>query len=104
MNNKLEFKSWVLTNMGKNSNAGPSYIISLDWLSNRFYEKGKISKRSIYEIEDINLISKLYDEVKRIQRDKSSYIFNKDAPSYGMKGFYSASLKKYMEFLITKCL
>jgi len=102
MNNKEQFKSWVLTNMGANSNAGASYIISLDWLSNRFYETGKISKRSIYEIEDIDLISKLYDEVKRIQRDKSSYIFNKDAPSYGMKGFYSASLKKYMEFLVTK--
>ncbi len=102
MNNKEQFKSWVFTNMGKNSNAGSSYIISLDWLSNRLYEAGKISKRSIYEIEDINLISKLYDEVKGIQRDQSSYIFNKDAPSYGMKGFYSASLKKYMEFLNTE--
>ena len=102
MNNKKQFKSWVFTNMGKNSNAGSSYIISLDWLSKKLYEAGKISKRSIYEIEDINLISKLYDEVKGIQRDQSSYIFNKDAPSYGMKGFYSASLKKYMEFLNTK--
>ena len=102
MNNKKQFKSWVFTNMGENSNAGSSYIISLDWLSNKLYEAGKISKRSIYEIEDINLISKLYDEVKGIQRDQSSYIFNKDAPSYGMKGFYSASLKKYMEFLTTE--
>ena len=102
MNNKKQFKSWVFTNMGKNSNAGSSYIISLDWLSKKLYEAGKISKRSIYEIEDINLISKLYDEVKGIQRDQSSYIFNKDAPSYGMKGFYSASLKKYMEFLNTE--
>lgn len=102
MNNKSEFKSWVYSNMGKNSNAGSSYIISLNWLSKRFYEKGKLSTKSIYDNEDINLISKLYDEVKGIQRDQSSYIFNKDAPSYGMKGFYSASLKKYMEFLTTK--
>ena len=102
MNNKEQFRSWVLTNMGENSNAGSSYIISLDWLSNRFFETGKISKKFIFEIEDIDLISKLYDEVKGIQRDKSSYIFNKDAPSYGMNGFYSASLKKYMEFLTTE--
>ena len=80
MNNKEQFRSWVLTNMGENSNAGSSYIISLDWLSNRFFETGKISKKFIFEIEDIDLISKLYDEVKGIQRDKSSYIFNKDAP------------------------
>ncbi|MFN3996279.1 McrB family protein [Algoriphagus sp.] len=47
----------------------------------------------------MNLISELHTEVKKIQKDKSSYIYNKDAPSYGERYFYSASLAKYKEFL-----
>lgn len=102
MNNKEQFKSWVLSSMGKNSNAGPSYIISLDWLSKRFFEKGRIAKKSIFEIEDVNLIEELYSEVKKIQKDKSSYIYNTNAPSYGDKHYFSASLKKYKEFLLAE--
>lgn len=99
MNNKEEFKAWVLNNLSEKSGAGPSYITSIDWLSDRFNEKNKINKKSIFELDDINLISKLHSEVLKIQRDKDSYIFNKSAPSYGERYFYSASLSKYKEFL-----
>lgn len=102
MNNKEQFKSWVLNNLTEKSGAGPAYITSLEWLSDRFYEKGRISKRTIFEIEDIDLISKLHKEVKSLQRDKTSYIYNKSAPSYGERYFYSASLGKYKEFLLSK--
>lgn len=104
MNNKEEFKNWVLNNLTKKSGTVPAYISSLDWLSDRFYEKNKISKKSIFEIEDIDLISELHTEVKKIQRDRNSYIYNKDAPSYGEKYFYSASLGKYKEYLSFKNL
>lgn len=99
MNNKEEFKSWVLNNLTAKSGAGPAYITSIDWLSERFYEKSKINKKSIFEIEDIDVITKLHSEVKKIQRDKDSFIYNKIAPSYGQRYFYSASLSKYKEFL-----
>jgi 5-methylcytosine-specific restriction protein B len=99
MNYKEQFKSWVFNNLTEKSGAGSSYISSLDWLSDRFYEKNKISKKSIFEIEDIDLITELHSEVKRIQRDKNSFIYNKNAPSYGERYFYSASLSKYKEFL-----
>jgi 5-methylcytosine-specific restriction protein B len=102
MNNKAAFKKWVLNNMGENSNAGPSYMTSLDWLSERFNENGKINRKSIFEIEQIDLIKKLHSEVKQIQRDKSSYIYNNNAPSYGNNFYYSASLNKYKEFLEQK--
>lgn len=102
MNNKEEFKKWALENLTEKSNAGPSYITSIEWLSDRFFEKNRINKKSIFEIEDINVISDLYSEVKKIQRDKSSYIYNKNAPSYGDRYFFSASLAKYKEFLIQK--
>lgn len=99
MNNKEQFKSWVLNNLTEKSGAGSSYISCIDWLSERFFEKRKISKKSIFEIEDIDLITELHSEVKKIQKDKNSYIYNKDAPSYGERYFYSASLSKYKEFL-----
>lgn len=99
MNNKEQFKSWVFNNLTENSGAGSSYISSIEWLSDRFYEKNKISKKSIFEIEDIDLITELHSEVKKIQRDKNSIIYNKNAPSYGERYFYSASLSKYKEFL-----
>ncbi|NCP85710.1 MAG: hypothetical protein GW823_12690, partial [Bacteroidetes bacterium] len=99
MNYKGQFKIWVFNNLTEKSGAGSSYISSLDWLSDRFYEKNKISKKSIFEIEDIDLITELHSEVKKIQRDKNSFIYNKNAPSYGERYFYSASLSKYKEFL-----
>lgn len=99
MNNKEQFKLWVLNNLTKKSGAGPAYITSIEWLSDRFYENNKISKKSIFEIEDIDLITALHSEVKKIQHDEYSYIYNKNAPSYGQRYFYSASLSKYKEFL-----
>ena len=45
MNNKDSFKYWVSKNLAKNSNAGSSYITSLDWLSKRFFEKGRIRRK-----------------------------------------------------------
>ncbi len=99
MNNKEEFKSWVFGNLTKESGAGSSYISSLEWLSDKFYEKNRTNKKSIFEIEDIDLITELHSEVKKIQRDKNSFIYNKNAPSYGERYFYSASLSKYKEFL-----
>src|SRR5690606_15348022 len=38
MDNKEQFKSWVLSNLTEKSGAGSSYISSLDWLSDKFYE------------------------------------------------------------------
>lgn len=102
LNNKEQFKTWILNNLTENSGAGPAYITSIEWLSNRFFEKGKITQKSIFDIEDIDLITDLHTEVKEIQRDTSSFIYNKDAPSYGNKYFYSASLGKYKEFLLSK--
>lgn len=100
MNNKEGFKKWVLSSLTENSGAGPAYISSLDWLSIKFFENGKIDKKSIFDINDIDIIEKLHKETKRIQRDSNSYIYNKEAPSYGNKYFYSASLSNYKKFLL----
>lgn len=99
INNRDDFKSWVLSNLTEKSGAGHAYLASLDWLSEKFFKSGKIAKKSIFEIEDIDLITELHSEVKKIQRDRNSFIYNKNAPSYGERYFYSASLSKYKEFL-----
>src|SRR5690554_1439987 len=102
MNNKEVFKSWIKSHLTKNSGAGSSYVKSLDWLSDRFFEKGIIEEESIFDIENVTAIEALYEDVKKYQKDKSSFIYNKEAPSYGDRHFYSASLAKYIEFLIQK--
>ena len=99
IDNREEFKIWLLENLTEKSGAGPSYITSIDWLSERFYEANKINKKSIFEIDNIDLINQLHSEVKNIQGNPKSFIYNNDAPSYGKNYFYSASLKKYIEFL-----
>ena len=102
MNEKENFKTWVLSNLKEKSGSASAYLKSLEWLSARFLEKGKINKNTIFEIDDIDLVSQLYTEVKKIQKDKNSYVYDKNAPSYGEKYFYSASLSKYKEFLLDK--
>lgn len=100
--NKEKFKEWITTNLAKDSGAVSSYIASLEWLTNKFYANNKIKVHSIFDIEDPDIIEALYKEAKQLQRDKDSYIYNKDAPSYGNRFYYSASLSKYKEFLLFK--
>jgi 5-methylcytosine-specific restriction protein B len=101
-NYENDFREWALKNYAKKSNAPSSYITSLKWLSKKFYEKGKISEESIFSINDKGVIEELYFEVLKIQKDKSAYIYKEDAPAYAEKGFYSASLKAYKDFLIER--
>ncbi len=98
-NYKDAFRSWLLENTAPNSGSVGSYIKSIDWLSEKLYERNKIESKSIFEIEDLEFLRALYQEVKKIQTDKRSFIYNHDAPSYGDRYYYSASLNKYIEFL-----
>lgn len=104
MDNKENFRNWLLKNFAEKSGAVSAYISSIDWLSERFFEKKRISTKSIFDINDIDLINLLYNETKSLQKDPTSYIYNVDAPSYGEKNFYSASLNKYKEFLMSNNL
>lgn len=101
-NNREIFKSWLKDTSPKGSNKASSYMSSLDWLSTRYTENNKMSVQTIFEIDDPDEIDPLYKEALKLQRDKESYIYNKKAKSYGDRGFYSASLGKYQEFLKEK--
>ena len=99
MNNKEEFKNWLVKNFAEKSGGVSAYLLSLEWLSQKFYENKKIDTESLYHIDDVDLISKLYVEVLSIQKDKNSYVYKSNAPSYGDSGYLSASLSKYKQFL-----
>jgi len=70
MNYKEQFKSWISNNLTKDTGAVSSYISCIDWLSDRYFEKSKINKKSIFEIEDVEVISdfilrlRKYSEIK----------------------------------------
>lgn len=99
MSNKDPFKLWLSKNLSEKSGANSAYIKSLEWLSDKLYTNNILSVPSILEIDDVGVISSLYEDVLKLQKDRDSIIFNSNAPSYATNGFYSASLKKYLNFL-----
>ena len=56
MNYKEEFKEWVLKNLKDKSGAGPSYISSIDWLSDKFYEAKKLEKNQFLKLTILILL------------------------------------------------
>lgn len=98
-NMKSEFEKWLILNTKENSGVRSSYLRALDLLSESFYKYNKINNQSIFDIHELSKLNELYHETLKIQRDKGGYLYRSDAPSYGAGGFYSASLKKYIDYI-----
>jgi 5-methylcytosine-specific restriction protein B len=99
MKNKRKFELWLKEKHSENSGAPSSYLRCMDILSESFYSNKKIDNETLYEVFDFNLLKSLHKETLRIQKDKNSYLYRKDAPGYGDNNFYSATIKNYIEFL-----
>jgi 5-methylcytosine-specific restriction protein B len=90
-NYKKEFIEWL----NNNSNDGgmkSSYLKALEKVSEKI-------KYDIFVTNDLFKLNELYLDVLREQKDDSSIYFDVQAPSYGRNGFYSAAIKKYIEFI-----
>lgn len=98
MKRKLAFKEYLQTSTPDGSGTTTSYLQSIDNLDELFNESGRISG-SIYNIEDINFWERLIDDIKLYQKDSTSILYKKPK-SYAEKNFYSASIRKYINFLI----
>lgn len=86
-----EFKEWLENNREIGSNKPSSYLRAIRILINEF-------KIPVYTEDDINVLEELYDDLLINQRDpKGKYAYYKK--SYGEKGFYSAAIKTYINFL-----
>ncbi|MCR8666233.1 AAA family ATPase [Aestuariibaculum sp. M13] len=85
-----EFKNWL--NVKESSNKADSYIRAIDILN-------ELLNKDIYAIDNITELNTLYEDLVINQRlDDSKYFYAK-APSYGRNGFYSASIKAFIQFL-----
>ncbi|SDH68117.1 McrB family protein [Myroides phaeus] len=98
MKRKLAFKEYLLTTTPEGSGTSSSYLQAMDNLDELFNESGRING-SIYNIEDINFFEQVVEDVKLYQKDNESILYKKPK-SYAERGFYSASVRKYIEFLL----
>jgi len=76
----------------KQQDKNTSYVRAISILS-------EILNKNIFENQDIEYLSQLYDDLIDKQRDDNSIYYYKKATSYGKKGFYSAAIQSYIDFL-----
>tara|TARA_B100001287_G_scaffold46061_1_gene35125 strand:- start:10812 stop:13322 length:2511 start_codon:yes stop_codon:yes gene_type:complete len=94
-NNKEAFSTWLIKKYGQNSGTVGSYVKAIEILS-------KILANELFETTDDAYLNSLYDDLIKEQRNPDGKYYHSDAPSYGSNGFYSASIKSYLEFLKQK--
>lgn len=90
--NREMFVTWLIERYGKNSGTTTSYIKAIEILS-------KILSKDLFEITEYDFLESLYKDLIREQSNLEGKYYHPEAPSYGSKGFYSASVKSYIEFL-----
>jgi 5-methylcytosine-specific restriction protein B len=95
-NNKLNYKEayykWLVTKIPKDSGTKSSYIRAIDLLSETL-------GYSIFEENSIEKMNLLYEDLIVQQRIEGGKYWNAKSTSYGLKGFYSAAIKTYTDFL-----
>jgi len=91
-NYKKQFIEWLNNNNTNDGGTKSSYLKALEKVSEKV-------KYDIFATDDLFKLNELYADVLREQKDDNSIYFDAQAPSYGRKGFYSASINKYIEFI-----
>jgi 5-methylcytosine-specific restriction endonuclease McrBC GTP-binding regulatory subunit McrB len=95
-NNKLNYKEayikWLDIKSPNESGKKSSYIRAIEILSETigYY---------IFEEDNVEKMDLLYEDLIVEQRIKGGKYWNKNKPSYGGNGFYSAAIKTYSDFL-----
>ena len=87
-----EFTHWINIKYVDNSGAASLYIKAIDILS-------EILSKKLFKIVDDLFFEKLYNDLIKEQKNSDGKYYYNNAPSYGLNGFYSASIKSYREFL-----
>ncbi len=91
LNYKLDYSNYLSSIYSENSGTKASYIKSIEILSD-------LLDYNIFEVNDVLQLKQLYTELIKEQRNKDGKYFHPEAPSYGLNGFYSASIKTYLDF------
>lgn len=93
VNYKLDYSNYLSSIYSENSGTKTSYIKAIEILSN-------LLDYTVFEVNDVLQLKQLYTELIKEQRNKEGKYFHPEAPSYGQNGFYSASIKTYIDFHI----
>tara|TARA_Y100000996_G_C22374159_1_gene582297 strand:- start:51 stop:791 length:741 start_codon:yes stop_codon:yes gene_type:complete len=88
---KDQFYTWLIKKHGE-TGLPSSYIKAISILSEKL-------NKEIFAITDVEYLQTLYKDLINNQKDPESIYYYEEAPSYGEKHWFSASIKKYLEFL-----
>lgn len=91
-NYKEDYSNWLVKKIPKNSGAKSSYIRAIDLLSETL-------GYPIFEENSFEKMDLLYEDLIVEQREEGGKYWNAKSTSYGLKGFYSAAIKTYSDFL-----
>lgn len=92
MNKREDFENWLIQKFGDSNGTKSSYLKVIDFLSTQL-------NKNVYEEFDEDSLKLLYQDLKQNQRNPLRKFLTADAPSYGVKGFYSATIKSYLVYL-----
>jgi hypothetical protein len=92
VNYRIRFQDWLNNDNYNGSNKPDNYIRAMEILSG-------LLKNNLFEETDYTKLGLLYEDLVSEQKKETGKYFFKDAPSYGNNGFYSASIKAYINFL-----
>lgn len=96
-----DYLQFVAENHAQGSGTAQSYVTAINKLEKALHEANLLaSTQSLWKIRDIDYLAKLYNLVKAEQKKEDGGIFhNETAKSYWQKGFCSAALKQWSQFI-----
>lgn len=91
-NNKNAYIAWAKRSLTILEGTQQQYVTSLGHLSN-------IVGYNIFETADIGKIDSLYQDLLKEQKKVEGKYYEQERPSASLKGWYSAAVKTYLDFL-----
>lgn len=92
MNMREQYVNWAKTNLSIQDGTKKQYVSAIDKLS-------KIVGFDIFQNSSIEEMQVLYEDLIKEQRNKQGKYYNPQTPSLSDRGWYSASIKTYIDFL-----
>ena len=96
-----DYLQFVADNHAQGSGTAQSYVTAINKLEKALHQANMLlPTQSLWNIYDTTLLAKLYEFVKKEQKKKDGGIFrNETSKSYWQKGFCSAALKQWSQFI-----
>lgn len=92
MGTKERFKEWMEQRNELSQSTISSYLRAIELLSG-------ILNEQVFSLNNESKLQSLYDDLLLHQKDIDGKYFVKKSPAYGERGFFSAAIKMYMNFL-----